>query len=362
MKPRATQINLVVPEKLLVELRRFLNRNPSSQVLQLPSDRIAIELHQVPNPNAPPQVLQLPSEKIAIELHEPGDISTTQQKVGRGIWLFIKDVLPPLASAIIAFFVFYYGKQFNDRAAKTQEDVATTQASQAATAQSELELKILSDFTSSIAELTDESDKREKKQTIAAIKFVQYGERALPVIKIALGVEENTVRKGATVVVAQMFQAGKIDRKQLFHELKDYFTNQNAYLRRGVLECFVKLGDHLSSEEASGVVNLLKDHVDTQADCSKPEDENVLLEAAKFLEGRPSLDSKELLLRIAENRSCTRPRIQAVDNLPSVAERLPLEERNAIVARLRLLEPDASKSFLENIKAAVERIEAIKER
>jgi hypothetical protein len=341
MKPKATQMNLVVPQKLL------------------------LELHQVIGPNPLPQVLQLPSGRIAIELHEPPDTRPKLQRVLRGIGrgvLFIKDVFPPLASAIIAFFVLYYGKQFNDRAAKTQEDVASTQARQADTAKSELELKILSDFTGSLAQLTDESAEAEKKQTLAAIKFVQYGEEVLPVIKIALGVEESSVRRGATVVVAQMFQSGRIDRVKLLHELKDYFKNQNAYLRRGVLECFVKLGDHLSGEEASEVVNLLKDDVDPRADCSKPEEENVLLEAAKFLRGRPSLDSKELLLRIAENRSCTKPRIQAVDNLPSVAAGLPLEGRNEIVARLRVLESDASKSFLLKIQAAIENIEATKGR
>src|ERR1044072_7864720 len=144
MKTRATQMNLIVPEKL------------------------RLELHQVSNPNTPPQVLQLSSEKIAIEIHQPPDTRPVKTslwiRIGKGVWLFIKDLLPPLSSAIIAFFVFYYGKQFNDRQAKSQEEASRSQSRQADTGQAELQLKILSDFTSSIAELTDESVDREKKQ------------------------------------------------------------------------------------------------------------------------------------------------------------------------------------------------------
>ena len=340
MRTKPTQVNLVVPEKLL------------------------LELHQVADRNAPPQVLQLALQKIAIELHDPPDTKPRQglRRIGRGTWLFIKDVLPPLASVVIAVFVFYYGKKFNDRQATSQEEQTKTQAKQADTAQSELELKILSDFTSSIAQLTDEGEEREKKQTLAAIRFVQYGEKALPVIKTALGVEENTVRKGASVVVVQMFQSGKIDRKKLLSELKEYFKTQNPYLRRGVLECFVKLEDHLSNEEAFEVVDLLKNYLNPQSDCSKSEDENVLLEAAVFLGGQASPDSEELLLKIAENRSCTKPRIQAIDNLPEVAAKLGHEQQQAIVARLQLLISDASNSLLPKITTAIQEIQPTKEK
>jgi hypothetical protein len=337
MKLRNKQLNLVVPKKLL------------------------LEVHQVANPNAPPQLLQLPS-KIAIELHEPPDTKPRGglRKLGRGIWLFMKDVLPPLASVVIAVFVFYYGKKFNDRQAISQEEQTRTQARQADTAQSELELKILFDFTSSIAELTDESTDKYKKQALAAIKFVHYGEKALPVIKIALGVEETTVRKGATVVVVQMYQSGNIGRKKLLAELMNDFQEQNPYLRRGVLECFVKLEDSLG-EDASEVVGLLQKHLDPQADCSSSKDDNVLLEAAVFLGGQPSPDSAELLLKILENRSCTNARIQAIDSMGEVAEKLGVEQRRAIVARLEPLTSDPSDRLLPKIRAAIKEIRPIKE-
>jgi len=332
MKSKAAQTNLVVPETL------------------------RLEVHQVISANAPPQVLQLPPGNIAIELHQPADSKPKWQRVfiriTTGLWLFIKDVVPPLASVIIAFFVFYYGREFNNRQATTQEE-------QAATSRSELQLKILLDFTNSLADLTDESDKKEKKQTLAAIKFVQYGEKALPIIKIALGVEETTVRKGATVVVVHMFQARGIDRTKLLSELKEYFKAQGPFQRRGVLECFVKLQDHLSSEEADDVVDLLKNTVDPGADCSKQEEDDVLVSAAVFLGARPSLDSERMLLKIAENHSCIRPRIQAVDNLPAVAEKLRPEEREAIIARLRHLIPDPSKSLTNSIAVAIEKLTAM---
>jgi translation initiation factor 1 (eIF-1/SUI1) len=334
MSSKGRQINLVGPERLVVEL------------------------HQVADPSAPNQLLQLPS-RLAIELHDAPDTKPRQtlRAFGRGVWLFVKDVLPPLASVIIAVFVFYYGKQFNDRQAASQEEQTRTQAKQAETAESELELKILSDFTNSIAQLTDESPEKYKVQTVAAIKFIQYGEKALPIIKIALGVEENTVRRGATVVAVQMFQSEKIGRKKLLSELEEYFKTQNPYLRRGVLECFVKLEDQLSNDEAIEVVGLLKNYLNPQSDCSKSEDDNAFFEAAVFLGGQASLDSQDLLLQIAENRSCTRARIQAVDSLPEVVKELRDEQRAKIVARLQLLTSGASNSLLKSIKATIHEIQ-----
>jgi hypothetical protein len=335
MRTKDRQVNLVVPEKLAVELRQIPDPNPSAQLLQIPSGKIAIELHDAPD-TRPRQTLRA---------------------IGRGAWLFVKDVLPPIASVIIAAFVYYYGKQFNNRQATSQEEQTRTQAKQAETAQSELELKILSDFTSSITQLTDESVEKDKTQTIAAIKFVQYGEKALPVIKIALGVEEDTVRKGATVVAVQMFQSEKIGRQKVLSELEEYFKTQNPYLRRGVLECFVKLEGQLSNDEVLKIVRLLKNNLDSQSGCYKAEEESVLLEAAVFLGGHASPDSKELLLKIAENRSCTKSRIQAIDSLAEVAQKLGQEDRESTVTRLQLLTNDAPKPVLSRIRAAIQQIQ-----
>lgn len=335
MANKDRQLTLVIPETIQVHLEK--DATPPAQLLQLPSGGIAIELHDAPDTRPKPGL----------------------RKIGRGTLFFFRDILPPLASALIAFFVFYYGKQYNDRQTVIQKEQSDTQLNQAETAESDLELKILSDFTNSLAQLTDEGPDGYRIQTIAAIKFVQYGEKALPIIKLALGVEEDTVRKGATVVVVQLFQSGKIDRHQLLAELNGYFKSSNPFLRRGVLECFVKLEDRLTNAEAISVVDLLQKYLNAQSDSSRIEDQGVLFEAAAFLGGQGSVESEELLLTIAENRSCTKPRIQAIDSLPEIADKLSPQQRQTILARLKGLLPDASSTLRPKIKLAIEQIQSM---
>lgn len=277
--------------------------------------------------------------------------------LGHGVWAFVKDVLAPLASVIIAIFVFYYGKQFNDRQVANQVESNKTQAQQAETARQDLQLKILADFTNSITQLTDQSPDGDKNQTIAAIKFVQYGEQALPVIKIAMGVADNTVRRGAAVVAVQMFQSEKVGRERMLKELMGDFKSNNPYLRRGVLECLVKLEDQLTKNEADNLVQLFKTELNPQADCSRDED-NVLLEAAIFLDGQMSLASEELLIQIAENRSATKARIQAVDSLANVVRPLGDEERTKIAARLQPLTSDAGPDLLRSLTATLRQLQS----
>jgi len=335
MSNKHRQLTLVIPETIQVRLEK--DASSHAQLLQLPSDKIAIELHDPPDTRPKPHL----------------------RKIVRGTLVFFRDILPPLASALIAFFVFYYGKQYNDRQTAIQKEQTDTQQKQAGTAKSDLELKILSDFTSSLAQLTDKTADSYRIQTIAAIKFVQYGEKALPVIKLALGVEEDTVRKGATVVIVQLFQSGEIDRQKLLSELNGYFRSSNPYLRRGVLECFVKLEERLTNAEVVSVVNLLQNNLNAQSDYSRIEDQNVLSEAAVFLGGQGSVESEELLLKIAENRSCTKPRIQAIDSLPEIAEKLSPQQRHTILARLKGLLADAPGELKPRISLAIQQIQSM---
>jgi hypothetical protein len=327
-------MNLVVPEKLVIELK------------------------QAADSASPAQVLHLPSEKISVELKQPSEPKSKWQRAAE-ISKDFGPTLTGLVSLVIAFLAFYYGYQINKRQAKSQEEQVEAQKRQAKIAEEESRLKFLSELNNSIFQLSKEGD--ERTRTVAAIKLAQYGEVALEPLNLALGVEETSVQEGAAFVVVQMFQLQTVERQKLFSSLLEGFRTPSPYLRRGVLECFIKMGKRLKQGEGQQVINCIKEQLDCRADCSRREDENLLLEAATFLDIWPCTASKELLLQIAENSSCLRPRIQVVDNLPKLAEKLPPVERDEIINNLQRLRKDAPDALRLSIDVTLQQIKATKD-
>src|SRR5262249_9197209 len=177
--------------------------------------------------------------------------------------------------------------------------------------------------------------------------------------RMALGVEQDTIRGGAADVLVQIFLSGTVKTEELFPALHRFFESRNQTLRRGVLECYVKMGTRLPEDESRNVIALLK-RVDMGADCSYLEDEELLLEIPIFLDYWPSRDSMDFLLTIARNNTCLRPRIKAVENLPKVAKLLPTTERSAIKDALQnLVGTDIPSSLTASIKIASKQIEAM---
>lgn len=298
------------------------------------------------------EVRQFPTEKIAVELH-----TAPQPQSSQSLWKRfrdnIKDIGPfitGIASAVIAGLVLYYGYQFNDRQAKTQ-------AGQAETAKAELRLKVLTQFSSSIAELNSQD---ERTKTLAAIRIAQYGEEALPPIKLALGVEQSNIRRGAAEVIYEMFQGNTIEHEKLFAFLQEYIRSKNQYLRRGVLECFVRMEQDLDKEEGERAVKIIVDNIDPAARCSKDEDNQILTQAAVFFGNWPHPNSKDFLLKVASNRDCKVAQVQAIDMLPGVAKSLSREERMLIMIGLKNLEKDSANDGLkENVAGAIEAIQGM---
>jgi len=330
-------------------------KDATTQVVQ-PQQPARVAKDMKPGKNVDTWVLEpsiLTDEKISFELRhlaEPKRKWTRFKDV-------VKDIGPPvtgLASLIIAALVFYYGNEINKRQAATQEAQAKTQQSQADTATRELRLKILSEFSKSLAEL---SASDEKTRTLAAINLGQYEREALPAIKPALGVEEDSIRKGAVTVIVQLFESEAVSREELMKSLLEYFHTRNAYMRMGILECFIQLGRRLSQDEASKVIGLLMNELNPRENCTRTEQVEVLREAGVFLGLWPSLESANLLLGIAKNTTCLRAQIQAVDNLCKVATAVQPERRKAIVADLRALVSGAPKLLTERIGFAVNSIE-----
>src|SRR6185312_10226880 len=98
---------------------------------------------------------------------------------------------------------------------------------------------------SSDEDLTNE-DLRKKRLT--AITLAQYGDRALPALKMSLSVDEPDIREGAAVVVAQMLSDTTLRpmvvapvplntslRQTVLSKLNEYFDENNTDLRIGVL-------------------------------------------------------------------------------------------------------------------------------
>jgi hypothetical protein len=314
-QPKPSQIVLIVPEKIVHELRQVGESNSSLKVLQLPSDRIAVDVHKT-----------------------PGDGKDKARE-----WL--KDLGPTvtgLFSLIIALAAAYYAYQINSRQNEIKEN-----ENQAAAANLRAEV------------FKELNEKDSAKRTLAVIRLAEYGKTVLDAVKMALGVEQDTIREGAADVMQQIFLSGRVKPEEFFPVLRGYFDTRNMTLRRGVLECYVKIGKRLPEDESRIVIGLLK-KLDLGADCSHSEDENLFLEIPIFLDYWPSGDSRDLLLAIAGNTSCLRPRLKAVENLPKVAKILPLQERNDIKAAIiRLALPDTPDSLKQSINIAIKQIEAI---
>ena len=166
-------------------------------------EKLVVEVRLVTDANTPPLKLQLPSEKILIQLSQ--DPQTGWQKAREAL----KDLGPALtgiATTVIAALAFSFGSSVNERQTKVQEMQATNQEMQRLAAQAELRAKVLAEL----------NDRDETKRTLAAIRLAGHGEDALDALKMALGVEQETIREGATTVVFQMFRSETVPRPKLF--------------------------------------------------------------------------------------------------------------------------------------------------
>jgi len=274
----------------------------------------------------------------------------------------VKDLGPPItgiASVAIAALVFYYGYQINKRQAVTQEAQAATQKSQAETARSDLQLKILSEFSKSLADL---SATDEKTKTLAAIRFVQYKADALAAIQPALGVKEPAIRSGATTVIVHLLESGSVSRDDLMSSLLEYFKAGNAYTRTAIFETFIGLDRRLSPAESTRITQFLVTNLKTETTCSTPEEAEVLQQAALFLGLWPSSNSADLLLKIGSNPTCARPAIQALDNVVKVGENLDPQQRQLIVDKLEAMAPNAPDDRKPQIAAALDSLRKMNNR
>jgi hypothetical protein len=209
-------------------------------------------------------------------------------------------------------------------------------------------------------EISGLSEVDETKRALTVIKLASHGEDALPAMKMALGSEEERLRSGAVMVLGEMYKAGMVNRDRLFDKVLGFYDDNNSSLSRGVLEWVVTMGEQLPEQKRRDVFARLKGTFKNQAeDCAK-QDEQVALQAAKFLFFSPFEDSREFVMGMAKNCKGDGAREAAVNTLPRICASLKQSDRDGVTSFLeKEILPTASEGFRARVEAAIARIHSI---
>ncbi len=287
---------------------------------------------------------------IVGKLQESLGKKTPGQKLMQGI----KDLAPvitSLAAVIVTITIGYSSCKFNERqAALTRDQAAVTQA--------DLKRSWLADFT----------DSDDAKRKIGAIKLAAYGDEALPAIRDALGINNESIRQGGILTALTICRSLPKARAHLLEGMLAYFEEPNSELRLGVLEFYIEASKELNAAEMAAFYKHLKGRLGQNASNCINEEGEFVLKAAIFLALGSFSEAKTLLLDIIRNCPSTAgndkyegARNQAVTTLTIVIkkQRASKAERDDVVNSLRVLETDASAEFKSNVEAAISQIQKI---
>jgi len=326
-------------------------------------EKTASNPHQSADRKAAVQDLQMPSERVAGEVHSP---LIPKGFLRRG-WKFASDsardfgaLVTGLASIGVTVVIAIFAHQIGQKQAESMVE-------QSKAAHEEVRLNFIGEFRERLGELTDDDQQNRTKKTVAAIALAQYGEGAMPALKMSLAAGDEDVRDGAAVVVVQMISEKNM-RRAVLSKLKDYLGENNGTLRAGVLECYMMLtGDNLPDDEIlSAVKSQIREHINPSKDYSvMPQEQRVLLRAAKAFSNWPSRDAAEFLLAVAKNHTCgDAPREHAINYLQAVtagAKDLSVEQRESLkkemVATLQSLLPEATQRLKPNLNEAIRKLQ-----
>jgi len=237
-----------------------------------------------------------------------------------------------IVSLLVTFYLAIVAARINQSLATSADAQARAAAAQATAADDDVNTKFIQEFRERIHELslpTEDPDDRDydanlMQKSLATIALAQYGERALPALKMALEAKDSRLRDGAVDVLVQILsnQEAK-SREKVFSALLEYFAKGNLFMRVEILKTFVKAFSGLSDSDVKTANDIFRKHIIPDADVSetRSESEILLIEAAQFFGNSPSCDSAEFLLAIAKNQSCGNgPREQARNSLRAVAK------------------------------------------
>lgn len=233
---------------------------------------------------------------------------------------FIVVVIPAVLSIAVTVILAIVAHRINQQQAKSQEAQSLAAQEQSKAAQEEVNVRFIEEFRKHLGDLTlPEGEENLTKKTLAAITLAQYGERALPALKMSLHVEDKDIREGAAVVLAQMLLDRTL-RWAVLSKLGEYFDEPNSSLRLGLLGCYVTINRKLTDAEFKEVSSKITKYVEPSADYTdKPDEKEVLLGAVKFFGNWPRVESKNFLLSVAQNNSSgDDPREGAINYLPKI--------------------------------------------
>jgi hypothetical protein len=330
---------------------------------------------QTPSPDPPQsaiskpavQFLQLPSEKVAVEIHTPPNPTGFWRLVWKVSCDFARDfgaLLTGLASVAVTVVIAILAQQISQQQTKISQQQTKSMEEQAKATQEGVRLDFIKEFRERLGELIDNDQNNRTRRNLAAIALAQYGEGALPALKMSLAASDDQVQKGAALVVIQMLSEKSL-RGLVLNKLREYFDENNAFLRVGVLECYIMLNRGLDEPELREAKSSIRKYIDPSANYSgKPQEQRVLLGTAKFYSNWPSRDSVAFLLAVARNRTCDDASVeQAINYLPSVtngAADVTAEEHEAlrkeVSAGLRALMPELP-AFKMNIEDGISKLE-----
>jgi hypothetical protein len=263
-----------------------------------------LELRGIRGTGTTLQVVQRSTARIAVELYDAPKTGIWKQIVGLS-----KDLVPILA-AIATIIVSIYVYRLNERQVETTER--------------DLKLKLLSDL----------AEKEEEKKLMGAIKVADIGEKALPIVKQVLSMDNDNLRRGGVLAVVQMRNAGRISRSELFKELTSYSQAENTALRLGAVECFLEMDrqGQLSNQERQRIFALLKGILSPEQKLCISEDGRVVLGSTKFLRvwslSQPedtTMDVVRFLVALGKNCpyvGTSDVRTDVVNSMPEIAKHI----------------------------------------
>jgi hypothetical protein len=250
----------------------------------------------------------------------------------------ITGVVSIIASSILALFVWHYGKTISEQQLKLQTQQTTMQTEQVQAELADMRTKYFDNLTSP----------DENKRTLAEIGLAGYGQKAIPVVHMAMGVEQGEIRESATNVVYRLFQAEMKpeERWKLIKFLMDEFDSPNKNLRIGVVQSFVKIEPLLSTEERKHITSFLGARVIPQEICSDQEGRETIQEAAKFF----GTETKtEYLLLIARCPRCGNGWLQAMLKLDTISRELSAAQRTELQSKITEIRRTALEHLRDNI-------------
>lgn len=329
----------------------------------------------VPPANLIPTV-QLLTDKIGIEIHSPPYPKGFWRKCLRVTETLAKDygaLITGLASLIVTVVIAFVASSISNQQNKILEKQAEAERLQVSTSQEEINIKFIEEFKNHLNDLTLKSTSEDlRKKRLAAITLAQYAERALPALKISLAANEKDIRSGAAVVVTQMLSDKSVRgtalkpekslRASVLSKLQEYFDEDNAPLRVGVLECYVTINTGLTDDEFEEARSKVSQYVNPWADyTNKPEQQGVLLGAVNFFSSWNRRSSKNFLLAVVSNTTCGDEARQGasiyLDDVTLGATDINDEERKMIIQdvskTLQALIPSASKKLRANLEAVI---------